>query len=74
VDLTPGQQERIQHLLVEELRDAVRAALDRHDSAAVDEFVADRRRGLEQLVRASTNDLQDPLDQDSEGGGVAEQR
>jgi hypothetical protein len=70
VNLTPGQQERIQQLLVEELRDAVRAALDRHDAATVDEFVAGRRRALDRLARTSARDLRDPRDGDAEDGGV----
>ncbi|WP_157752117.1 hypothetical protein [Actinoplanes derwentensis] len=74
MELTPGQQDRIRGLLEEALREAARAALERHDAAAVSEFVADRRRALERMSPGAAHDPQDVLDQDGEGGGVGEQR
>jgi len=74
MDLTPGQQQKIQRLIEDELREALRAALERSDAATVGELVADRRRALEQLIRGSAQDPQDPLDQEGEGGGIVEQR
>jgi hypothetical protein len=74
MDLTPGQQRKIQQLLEEELRKVVRAALEHDDAAAVGELLADRRRALEQSVREPSHDLHDLLDQDGDCGGIAEQR
>ncbi|GAA1635843.1 hypothetical protein [Actinoplanes couchii] len=73
MELTPGQQERIRGLLEEALREAGRAALEKHDAAAVSDFITDRRRALEQMS-AGPHDPEDVLDQDGEGGGVGEQR
>lgn len=74
MDLTPGQRQKIRRLLEEELRDAVGTALEHDDAAAVVELLADRRRALQQSILEPAHDPQHPLDQDGEGGGVAEQR
>jgi hypothetical protein len=76
MDLAPGQRDRLRQLLEDELREAYRKAIDRGASpAAVDEDVASRRRALEALTRRFVaDDVQDPVDEPSEGGGVAEQR
>ncbi|MBL7261129.1 hypothetical protein [Paractinoplanes lichenicola] len=74
VELTPDQQEQLQQLLEQELRDALRVSRERHDPAAVAELVAERRRALERLAGRAAHDAQDPLDEDLEGDGVVEQR
>ncbi|GAB2604682.1 hypothetical protein Aab01nite_78410 [Paractinoplanes abujensis] len=74
VELTPDQQEQLQRLLEQELRDALRVSSQRHDPAAVADLVAERRRALERLAGRSAHDVQDPLDEDLEGDGVVEQR
>ena len=70
MDLTSGQQEQLRSLIEGELRQA----LDTTDAATAGEFVADRRRVLEQLARGPVHDPQDPLDQNGHGRGVTEQR
>jgi hypothetical protein len=74
MELTPAQREQIQRLLEEELRDAVRAALEGTDAKTVGESLADRRRALEESIRESSQDVQDVVDQRGEGDGIAEQR
>ena len=74
MELTPGQQEQLQQLLEDELRDALRGSLERNDPAAVAELVAERRRALERLAGRAPHDAQDPLDQELEGDGIVEQR
>lgn len=74
MELTPGQQEKIRLVLEEALREAGRAAGERHDAAAIGEIAAGRRRALERLLSGPADDAEDPLDQDGESGGVADQR
>ncbi|MBU2670315.1 hypothetical protein KOI35_43115 [Actinoplanes bogorensis] len=73
MELTPGQQDQLQRLLEDELRQALRDALERTDAAAVGDLVADRRRALEALAGGPVHDRQDPLDQGGEGDAVTEQ-
>jgi hypothetical protein len=74
MELTQGQREKIQRLIEEELRNAVRAALKHDDAAAVAELLADRRRALEESVLEPLHYGENLLDQGGPGGGVAEQR
>ena len=74
MNLTPAQREKIQRLLEDELRDAVRDALDRTDEAAVAELLEDRRRALGESIRDASDDLQDRSDKRGKGEGIAQQR
>lgn len=74
MELTPRQREQIRDLLEEALREAGRAAAERHDAAAVGGFAAGRRRALEKMSAGAADDRQDPLDQDGQGGGVGGER
>jgi hypothetical protein len=74
MELTQGQRQKIQRLLEDELRKAVRAALEHDDAAAVAGLLADRRRALEQSVLEPSHYGENLLDQDGQGRGIAEQR
>jgi phage gp29-like protein len=72
--MTPDQRVRLQQLLEDELRAAMRAATEAGarpgDLAAT---LAERRRAVEQLLVDSPEDLEHPADQRARGESIGEQ-
>ena len=75
MELTPRQRAGLQRLLEQELRAALTTARDGGASGAtIDATIADRTRVLDELLRAFSDDPQDPLHENGTGDGVGEQR